>query len=775
VLAEDCGATAIPVLGGACVPVGPQDCGAGFVRRADGGCEPVLDECGEDEIPRLGGGCVSVGDTQGCGEGTFGDIPDEPGTVHVDPSYEGSDPDGSRARPFRDIEAALTATPPGGTVALAAGRYTRYPAIARPLKLRGRCADMVELAGTVRVTIPGYVPDLPARFHVADATGVLVDGVRVTQGGALGIVVSGSNDVTIRQVRIAHVGPFGALVHGSRGVVIEQTRVSQTYRAAIHSKHSAEVTVRRCLVEDTRESDGKWGWGLNFEGRIDATNLAEENLVRRCRDRGIRLAYTSGVLRGNLVADVTPGTESTQPAGIYVQESASALVEDNIVDRATFIAVVVSRASPQEIAASDVRLVGNLVRDTALPAGQPACASLWARLDSGVDRLEVRRNVVTGLACYGMQFQGPLSVAAVEDNSIIGARAVGIATVDTPVTVRRNLVSDVVDDPAQPGGAGIVVRRQEAEGAPAPPVIVSGNLVRRVAGGGIGCALVTGEVDSNWIHDTVPPSDPADGAFGLLVRACDDIVVRGNALFRNSVNSIWFSRSTGLVDGNVVVDTQATAPLVDDTGVEWFVGQALAVFASPEFSATRNVLRGSTMEGLVVYASAGTVEGNVVEDVAPGAPSNAGFGIACFADAERPGAVTVRGNTVLRASAAGISAGGVSGTIEGNAVLDTRAGEVEGADGTRETVADGIELFDAAMDVSGCYVEGTARAGIAAVALAGAIAGNLVRDATVGVRFDGEPLASIGPNACCAVHELCVEAGEGLIVQSRLPLPPLPE
>jgi hypothetical protein len=774
VLSEDCGAAAIPALGGGCVPVGPQVCGDGFAQAADGRCAPVLAECGADELPRLGGECITVGVTQGCGEGTFGDIPDDPGTVHVDPRYDGGDADGSRARPFPDLETGLRAAPSGGTVVLAAGRYVRYPAIDRPLTLRGRCPELVELAGTLRVTLPGYGNDLPVRLHVTGTSDVVVEGLSITQGGALGIVVSDSRDVAIRQVHLAHVGPFGVLVSGSQGVEVAHAGISRAIRAAVATKDSADVTVRRCLVEDCRTNDGAFGWGLSFEGRLDATNLAEENLVRRC-PLGIRLAYTGGVLRGNAVREIGLGTPPGPAQGILVVESWNARVEGNVLERVANQAVHVGRSSSPEIRASEVELVGNLVRDTVAVEGEPACVALVVSLPSGLDRLGLRQNVIAEPACLGAVVAGPLAAAWVEDNTVLAARHIGLGTYRTGVTLRRNFVTGLVRHAAQPASTGVVVSGGETRADPSLPVAVSANHVEGCESGGISVGFVSGAIEHNWIHDMRPGGDEAAGLFGLFVRDCDGVVVRGNVLARNQRNSFLFSGSTGRIDGNVVDATLAGPPFVDPDGLEWTMGQALMVLESPDVEVSRCVLRGAITAGLVFQASSGVLEGNVVEDVAPGAPKNGGFGILCDGVDGIRAAIVLRGNTVSRAAGAGILVQRATGTLEGNAVRDTRAGTVEALDGTQQPARDGIQLFDAGMDVRGCHLEGTPRAGIAASSAGGTIAGNLVHGATYGVRCDGTPLATLGPNACCAVAELCVAEGGGLVVQARpLSLPPLP-
>ncbi len=186
-----CSATTLP-RDGACVAVGVDDCGAGFVADGEGGCKPVLPSgCTDLELAVLGqtacqrvgvtacakgfredgaGGCEPVLPATPCAAGTFaipgevachepsactgadpwGELPDDPSALYVDAAYTGTS-DGTRARPFVTLAAAIaasSATAPNKIV-LAAGTYDGTFTGGKELELRGRCARRTIVTGEI--------------------------------------------------------------------------------------------------------------------------------------------------------------------------------------------------------------------------------------------------------------------------------------------------------------------------------------------------------------------------------------------------------------------------------------------------------------------------------------------------------------------------------------------------------------------------------------------------------------------------------------------------
>src|SRR6185436_10488706 len=84
-----------------------------------------------------------------CGTGTWGDIPVEASTEHVDASYVGGASDGTSAKPWTTIQEAVDAAAPGAIVAVAAGSYAEDVRIdGKALRLWGVCPGEVEVVGS---------------------------------------------------------------------------------------------------------------------------------------------------------------------------------------------------------------------------------------------------------------------------------------------------------------------------------------------------------------------------------------------------------------------------------------------------------------------------------------------------------------------------------------------------------------------------------------------------------------------------------------------------
>ena len=134
--------------GGACAPVGSRAaCPAGWTRGTGGWCEPRLPSAACPQGARTVVGqatCRPVGE---CGSGTYGEIKATAKTVFVDGSHAGGSSDGTQAKPYTSIGAALAAAPSGAEIAVAAGEYAEDVTLTGPTTLVGRCAGMVTIKG----------------------------------------------------------------------------------------------------------------------------------------------------------------------------------------------------------------------------------------------------------------------------------------------------------------------------------------------------------------------------------------------------------------------------------------------------------------------------------------------------------------------------------------------------------------------------------------------------------------------------------------------------
>ncbi|HZO17279.1 MAG TPA: hypothetical protein VFB62_28575, partial [Polyangiaceae bacterium] len=182
---------------GECIPAGvpPDDCASGFVP-GDRSCEPILPVApcplGLMAVP----GEESCRPVAPCAAGTWGDIPIEPSTEHVDGSYANLDSDGSALKPWTTIQAAVDAALPGAIIAIAAGGYVEDVRVSgKPVRLWGVCPFLVELAGTGA--------EQAALLVFAGASGTEVRDLAIV-GDLDGVGVSGSRDVLLERVWVHH-------------------------------------------------------------------------------------------------------------------------------------------------------------------------------------------------------------------------------------------------------------------------------------------------------------------------------------------------------------------------------------------------------------------------------------------------------------------------------------------------------------------------------------------------------------------------------------------
>ena len=175
---------------GACIPAGvpPEMCGDGFLPDGDSGCDPVLpaEPCppGLIAVP----GDAECREVAPCGAGTWGEIPVEPGTQHVDASYAAADGDGSAAKPWPTIQAGIAAAAPGAIVAVAAGSYAEDAFVHdKAVRLWGRCPELVEIVGTGVAF---------ASLRIEDADGTEVRSLAI-RGAQTGVAVTGSLEVLL--------------------------------------------------------------------------------------------------------------------------------------------------------------------------------------------------------------------------------------------------------------------------------------------------------------------------------------------------------------------------------------------------------------------------------------------------------------------------------------------------------------------------------------------------------------------------------------------------
>jgi len=441
-----------------------------------------------------------------CGAGTWGDIPIDASTIHVDGSYAGGGSDGSIDKPWTTISDAVAAAPSGGLVAVAAGSYAESVTLTKTIQLWGVCPERVELAGTAS----GF----GALFFRSGSSGSEVRGVAVTGDAGAGIVISGAENILLEQVWV-----HDAL---GRGVNIEDTlgATSATLRTVlIEGSHAlgvlvggASATLVNVVVRDTlpRASDQDFGRGIEILDASPGPVTITGSVVERNHDAGIAIAGSQATVEGVVVRDTLPNASNERAGiGIGIKSSAEtrapsfALVRSSLLDhnheagayliesQGTFEGVVVRRTQPR---ASDQQYGWGMGIQGDPAAGAPATAL-------------VRSSLVEDCHDVGL-------LVAASDATLEG------------LVVRRTLpqASDAFF------GWGVLIQVEPSGSAPAK-AIVRGSFVDQSVETGLGVMGADATVDATIVRATATRA--ADGAFGDGVTVTSvgfgDVVVPASA------------------------------------------------------------------------------------------------------------------------------------------------------------------------------------------------------------------------------------------------------
>jgi hypothetical protein len=389
-----CAAGERPLDDGACSAPGVATCGQGFEPDDAGGCHAVL-----PATPCMPGQIALPGDTTcrpiaPCGRGTWGEIPVDAQTEHVDPSFGGTPSDGSAAAPWTTIADALLAAAPGAVVALAAGDYDERIALgSQAVTVWGRCPEMVALRGDgssqPAVGVTGSAPVVVRGLALASsAAGFAIDGgtaelveLWIHDLDGIGVLVGGGATARLRGSAVEDVVDTGVLVLGAEAVL-------------------EDVVVRAV----TPTSDGRFGRGVDVEGLGPRGSLALRHaVVEQVREHGIYVSGSDAAIESTLVRDVTPGATTDPGRGINARGNASGRAVVQVVGS------VIERVRETGIYGNDadVTVDDTVVRDVALDASERfAFALSLHEIGPGAAPDAVRRSLVLRTAGVAVAFFG---------------------------------------------------------------------------------------------------------------------------------------------------------------------------------------------------------------------------------------------------------------------------------------------------------------------------------------------------------------------------------
>lgn len=249
------------------------------------------------------------------------------GPLFVDPHSVVPDADGTRARPFRTIAAALAAATDGATVELGTGLYTERVVVAKKVTLRGGKAAVIASPDAT-----GTVVELqaPARLeHLAIQGGEV--GVRATDGSSLrdvdfsaqrraGVVVAGKVEIV--------GGRFAALfdrqelvgIDAEKGARVEVAgaKIDGPFRWAIRGR-GAEVIAR----------------GVDIEGAVGSVALEAKSrgvisgsVMAQGRQVGIRVDDSIAKIADTLVSRFDRCIDAAEGGTVEVTDSAIGFCEE---------------------------------------------------------------------------------------------------------------------------------------------------------------------------------------------------------------------------------------------------------------------------------------------------------------------------------------------------------------------------------------------------------------------------------------------------------------
>lgn len=411
-------------------------CGVGFVHDGDNACEPIL-----PAEPCAAGWMAVPGDSEcreiaSCGTGKWGDIDLDATAQYVDGAHVGMS-DGTAAAPWKTIVEAIAAVPPGGLVAVAAGSYTEDLAISgKAVRLHGVCPQQVEVVATGTA--------IAAIDITGGASGTELRGLAV-RGDAIGVLLSGSEDVLLEQVWVHHT---------ARGLDVESAlgATSCTVRASLFENNeltgvfvaAAVVDIEACVVRDTILTDQEGARGIAaqadaFSGEPSLVNVTT-SLIERNHEAGI---YASGS-QINLTSVVVRDTESNAAGlgGVGIDIQASLATGQLSVGTVRTSLIARNREVGIFVSGSEATVEATVVRDTVANANGQFGRGIGVQSRSAAS--------------------GPSS-ATLRSLVVAGNLGFGVFVVNSHAAVEGCLVSDTRTNNSGLYGDGILVQHSSGD------------------------------------------------------------------------------------------------------------------------------------------------------------------------------------------------------------------------------------------------------------------------------------------------------------------------
>jgi len=565
----------VATAGGGCMKVGvlPEHCQAGWTYDdARGSCEPTLPdaECPTGTMPVIGKkDCQAVGvlgtltkekcapgtmalpgepscrKVAPCGTGTWGDIPVEPSTIYVDASYAGGGSDGTKVKPYVAIQAAIDAAASGTTsnpiVAVAAGTYRERVKIMKPLRLFGRCPEMVEVqapAGGIEPVIDVAVTSEVGKLAVTGA-----------EDGVAGIVIRAGAKATVSEVWAHDLGWSGVLVREGGVGTLHGLLVERAAYGGVHAL-SATVELDHSVVRDTQPQRSDLTRGRGVSAFPDSTTgkpsilTVSDSVVERNHQIGIYVAGSTATIERTVVRDTLPQV-SDKKLGLGI------LAQVNIPDFKTRSTLVVSDTLVEHNIGTGILVNGStatiertVVRDTQLDD---------EKVGSDGQGIKVQMEDL---------FTKTSAEATIRDTLVDRNIDKGIEVIGSSAIVERTVVRDTRVTATDNGGIGIGVEIHDATKRPST-LDLHDSLVLRSAGAGILLDGSSATIKRTVVRDTAQANEGTGG--GIVAQFADKATQRADLVLEDSLVegstgiSVFVGGSTATIERSVVRNTKPDA------------------------------------------------------------------------------------------------------------------------------------------------------------------------------------------------------------------------
>lgn len=604
---EACGPDERPDIVDGCVHVGLPACDEAF-RDAAGACRPAAHACPAGQRAASSSRCVPTAADTACDEAAYARFADVPAVLHVTApdvagAPDGDIPDGTRAHPFRSIQAALDAAVDGGTLVLAPGQYTEQIELSRNISIDGLCRDGVVLAINAPEPAPAWDPtDLVQGYTALYNSPGKESAIRNLTIRSVGAAfLSGPGDTTFENVRF--LGGEHNVIVASDGhslhlhdIEIEDFGIMPGYGlrgefGAIRAMRGASVQIRGGVFHDfpgPAASLHGAGTALQAEdtlfdavGDTDAEDSGLLNVVYGATANCLRCGFRQ--VRSIVGGDHSTSTPEIRQSVAYdfVARGTTAVVRAERGTVATLRDTVIVGAYGFAARASDrsaLLATGNLIRDThagpeapgvALVVRDGSTGELTANFIDGAEGTGVLvsnahpdqitsaralRGVTVGPAEAGGAVVTAYDVRddaelIVDEAVVVGARGAAIRAFG-PAARQRVLRSEALDtQPARlPTGSDLGVAIAGLYGA---DVAVEG--VRIVSPTAAGVLALTATLSLKQSHIQRPTPADSHNVDGTLVAGIADGVILSG-------------QSTAAVQDCVIEDAARSGIVSDDSG-----------------------------------------------------------------------------------------------------------------------------------------------------------------------------------------------------------------